>query len=118
MTALQQMEISSRIGEEEFDSLSEILFHSVSLNREYKSQSAISKKEELIQDLVLFLNKYLALKVTASSKQKLQIITLIHKLTMQKELIELQTGKLNMKDIKAASKTFGKKAQSAVGNVK
>ena len=110
MTAIQEMELSSRIDEAEFNGLSEILFHSVSVNRQYKSQSAIAKKEELIEDLVLFLNKYLALKVTASSKQKSQIVNLIYKLTMQKELIELQTGKLNIQGIKAAAKRMGKKS--------
>ena len=115
MTALQKMEVTSMIEEDEFDSLTEILFHSVSMNRQYKSQSAILKKEELIENLISFLNKSLALKVTAAPKHKLQIINLICKLTQQKELIQIQTGKLNLEHIKAAAITMGKKTQWAVG---
>ncbi|MES2701695.1 MAG: hypothetical protein V4649_03600 [Bacteroidota bacterium] len=115
MTFVERMEEMSRIDEEAFDSFSDILFHSVSLNRQYKNHSSLIKKEELVGELISFLNKYLALKVTASTRDKAQILTLIHKLTMQKELIEIQSGKLNIADIKAAAKRMGKKSQSAFG---
>jgi len=50
---------------------------------------------------------------TDDKELKLQLIKVISKLNMQKELLELAGGKINLDDIEMAGKRLGKKSQSA-----
>ncbi len=118
MTEIQELEIEGNIQQQEFESMASFMFNSLAVHRVYKNSAILEKKEELLEELISFFNKYLALKFTGSLKHKLEIISFIEKLTIQKELIELQTGKLNINNIKAAAKRMEKKSQSAFGPVK
>lgn len=114
MTQIQELELESKIHQGEFENITMLMFNSIAVHRTYKSAAVLEKKEELLDELISFFNKYLTMKFTGSLKHKMEIINFIEKLTSQKELIEIQAGRLNMKDIKAAAKHHGKKSQSAV----
>jgi hypothetical protein len=67
---------------------------------------------DLISSFVKLMDKYLELKVI-DKKNRIEIINFIDKLNLQKELLDLQKGVSNMKDIKVAAHRLGRKSQSA-----
>lgn len=113
MNAIERIKKYNSIEETEFDSMSKLMFHSFQINKNYKSENYIVKKEELITSFTQFLEKYLELDFLNSNKEKLEIINFIDKMNMQKELLELQKGDINISDIQIAANRLGKKSQSA-----
>lgn len=105
--------IENSIEEKDFDSISKLMFHSLYIKRDYKSHNYINKKEELLVYFTEFLEKYLELEIVNNKKQKLEIINLIDKMNLQKELLDLQKGISNLSEIQAAGKHLGSKSQSA-----
>lgn len=113
MTAIQKIEELNKIDQNEFDNLIKIVFESFRINRQYKSISFLSKKEELIDYFSTFIEKYLELQFIKNKDQKLELINFIDKLNMQRELLELAKVKTNITDITVAANRLGKKSQSA-----
>jgi hypothetical protein len=81
---------------------------------DYKRVNTIHKKEQLIDAFSSLLVKYMETKSVSSNTRKLEILKMLDRLNEQKELLDLQLNKINLKDIKEAGRRFGKKAQSAV----
>ena len=59
MTTLQRVRESNQIDNEELHEITKIMFDSFIINGEYKSQSYISKKEQLIDSFSTFIQQYL-----------------------------------------------------------
>jgi hypothetical protein len=118
---VKEIDSLNKIGAEEFDRISRILFDSFKIsstdspNVELKSKqiSDLSKKEELIISYSSFLNKLLELKFVESKKSKLELIDFLDKLNLQRELIEIAQGQLTFSDVNKNAKRLGKKSQSA-----
>jgi hypothetical protein len=113
MNAIEKITKRNSIDETEFESMSKLMFQSFQINKQYKSESYLTKKEELINSFTQFLEKYLELHFLNSKKEKLEIINFIDKMNMQKELLELQRGDIKISDIQIAANRLGKKSQSA-----
>ncbi|ANI88841.1 hypothetical protein A9P82_05780 [Arachidicoccus ginsenosidimutans] len=111
--AIRRFSKENIIEEDEFDNAMSNVFHAISINRTYKSEVHIEKKDELLVDLTQLLKKYLTLQLGISKKDKLDFIKLIDKMNLQRELLELQRNELNISQIRIAGKRLGKKAQSA-----
>lgn len=118
---VKEIDSLNKIGVEEFDRISRILFDSFKIsstdfpNVELKSKqiSDLSKKEELIISYSSFLNKLLELKFVESKKSKLELIDFLDKLNLQRELLEIAQGQLTFSDVNKNAKRLGKKSQSA-----
>jgi hypothetical protein len=118
---VKEIDKINKIGAEEFDRISRILFDSFKIsstdfpNVELKSKQLnnLSKKEELIISYSSFLNKLLELKFVESKKSKLELIDFLDKLNLQRELLEIAQGQLTFSDVNKNAKRLGKKSQSA-----
>jgi hypothetical protein len=118
---VKEIDKINKIGAEEFDRISRILFDSFKISStdfpdvELKSKqlSDLSKKEELIISYSSFLNKFLELKFVESKKSKLELIDFLDKLNLQRELLEIAQGQLTFSDVNKNAKRLGKKSQSA-----
>ncbi|WP_300096641.1 hypothetical protein [Flavobacterium sp.] len=113
MTTLKEIERKNRLVEKDFGDITEILFKSFLINRTYKKISSLEKKEELVLNFTDFLEKYLEFDIVSSKQNKLSIINFIDKLNLQRELLEVEKGNINLTELKVVSKRFGKKAQSS-----
>ena len=116
MTALQSIKDHNQINDEELHNITQIMLDSFVVNGQYKNESFVSKKETLISSFSNFIEQYLKLHFTGTKERKLQLIKFISKLNMQKELLELASGEINMDDIQMAGKRLGKKSQSVFKN--
>ncbi|MBI3517742.1 MAG: hypothetical protein HY062_00095 [Bacteroidetes bacterium] len=103
----------NKIGQNELKGISDILFHSFEIKKDYRDKKTINKKEFLIEGFVEYLKKYLELNPKMSRKDKLEIIHFIDKLKIQTEILELLSGNLTESGITIAGKRLGKKSQSA-----
>jgi hypothetical protein len=112
-SVLEKFEQQNTIEEQDFDKMFKLVFHSLLINRNYKSHNLLDKKEELIIYFTQFLEKYLELQFLSSKKDKLQLINFIDKMNMQKELLELQRNETDITQIKLAGQRLGRKSQSA-----
>lgn len=113
MTTIEKYENDNTLKAHDFDEFSKLMFQSFLRKNDYKNNELLKKKEELIASLTQFLEKFLELQFLDSKKDRLNLIDLIDKMNIQKELIELQKNQINLKEIEAAGKSLGKKSQSA-----
>jgi len=113
MTAIQETQNRNRIEKHDIDSLSNILFASISVKGHYKNTIQLEKKEKLIDAFSTFVEQLMELHLTASKENKLKLINFIDKLNMQKELLELEKGETTISGIQTAANRLGRKTQSA-----
>lgn len=113
MTTIKELEKNNAIEKNEFDNITKMLLESFLIKSDDKSISFVIMKEALLEHFTMFLEKYLQLHFLTSSQDKLQLINFIDKLNMQRELLELEKGKINLSDIDLAGQRLGKKSQSA-----
>jgi transcription initiation factor TFIIIB Brf1 subunit/transcription initiation factor TFIIB len=113
MTTIKEIKKQNKISASEFDSISKIVLDSFLLDVETKDISQFQKKKELLDIYKSFISKYLELKFVHSKEEKLTIIRFLDKLNLQKELLDLSEGLINLSDIKSAAKSLGRKSQSA-----
>ena len=110
--AIKEAQQKNAIKPAEFDRVSKIIYNSFSLDRNITDVSDILKREKFLIFFSDFFNQLINNQIL-DSKSKLEFIDFIDKLNLQKERLELEKGKLNLPDIKAAGKRIQKKAQSA-----
>jgi len=89
------------------------IFESFSINRQYKRESLVNYKEDMIDSFMELLNKLLAQQTGLSKEQKLDTINLLDKLKTQKENLELIKSYISPSDVEQAAERLGKKSQSA-----
>ncbi|MNL21775.1 hypothetical protein D3C87_1430800 [compost metagenome] len=112
MTTLQLEKLgdSIQIDNKESKHLIDIILDSMSLKGTERDADFVSK-EELIDSfsgiIELIINNNFS-----NKKEELFLISVLDKLNLKKEILELALGETNIKDIKAAGKRLGKKSQS------
>ncbi|MGV3684468.1 MAG: hypothetical protein ACO1NS_02505 [Daejeonella sp.] len=116
MTTLEFAKQKNQINDEELLEITQIMFNSFKINRNYKDLTYVSKKETLISLFSSFIEQYLKMNFTGSKENKLRLIKFVSKLNSQKELLELASGEISLDDIQKAGKRLGKKSQSAFGD--
>lgn len=103
------------IKEEDFGSITDLVYHSLIIKSDYKTTSKLNKKEELIDLFKMFLERYLKFDIINSKDRKIEIINFIDKLNLQKDLYEIEKNRITKKELSIVSERFGRKAQSAFG---
>jgi hypothetical protein len=101
------------INEQEFRHMTDLMFNSFLVTKYGANKSFLGKQALLIELFTNLINKYLELQILTDKKGKLEFINFIDKLNLQKELIELEKGITDIKDIKQSAQRLGRKAQSA-----
>jgi hypothetical protein len=101
------------IEEEDLTKISLAIFESLLIKREYKRESVVDYKEDMIKSVSDLLKKMLVQNTGMSKESKLNIIILLDKLNTQREHLEIIKSKISISDIQQASKRLSKKSQSA-----
>jgi len=112
MLTLAEIENHNKIDENEFSQMTRIMFNSIILHPAANDKSLLEKKSLLLTEFSDLLNKMIQFKVTDRNK-KVELIDFIEKLNLQKDLIDLQKGLINMEDAKQVADNLGKKAQTS-----
>jgi hypothetical protein len=112
MLTVAEIESNNKIDENEFSQMTHIMFHSLILHPAVTDKSLLEKKSLLLTEFTDFLNKMIRFKVTDRNK-KVELIDFIEKLNLQRDLIDLQKGLINMEDAKRTADNLGRKAQTS-----
>ncbi|HBL80436.1 MAG TPA: hypothetical protein DDZ79_11195, partial [Aequorivita sp.] len=89
------------------------IFNFTNIKKDYKKISTVDKKEEMVDEIISLLEKYLELDIVKDKSQKLEIIDVLDKLRFRKEVLEVIKSKIKFNDIEKAGNRLGKKSQSA-----
>lgn len=112
MIELENIKRDIQIDEKNLSDFITYVFHYSEINSSYKSKSVINKKTEIIDLLIPLLEKSLELNENMQRDIKLQIMELLDKVNLRKEVLEFFESKINKSDLEKASKRLGKKSQS------
>lgn len=109
MPVLQEIKQKDQFSEADLNQVTKIIFYSFSINHLEK----FDEQEQLLDYFKIFLKKYLNSNLLTTRKSKVQLINFLDKVNLQKELLELRKGEINIDQIKLAAQSLGKKSQSA-----
>ncbi len=112
-SVLNDINTKNEIEESEFSKMTKHVYGSFLLNQRKSKKSDLDKQIILISLFSQMLEKYLELQMLNDKQLKIEFINFIDKLNLQKELLDLQKGKTELRKIRTASRNLGRKAQSA-----
>ncbi len=113
MTVIDKYIEKTKIENENLHQVIFSIFNFTDIKTTYKRVSTVDKKEEMVDEIISLLEKYLELDIVKDKSQKLEIINVLDKLHFRKELLEVIKSKIDFNDIKKAGNRIGKKSQSA-----
>ncbi len=113
MTAIDKYIEKTKIEDENLHQVIFSIFNFTNIKKDYKKISTVDKKEEMVDEIISLLEKYLELDIVKDKSQKLEIIDVLDKLRFRKEVLEVIKFKIKFNDIEKAGNRLGKKSQSA-----
>ncbi len=110
MNVQQLLATGNRFEKEEVELASTLSF------KAFKVEEGISKKScedriALLEDYTQFLLKFLRSEFVETNEQHTGLMNLISNLKIQKEILEILSGKVKLSDLMATAERFGKKTQ-------
>jgi hypothetical protein len=91
-----------------------LMLNALSL-RDFENQEFLEKKLATLEALKEFTIKYIDIESMSSRESKAAYIRFLSKITDNIESLEILTGKITTEQLKAASQSFARKWESAVG---
>ena len=113
---LEHIEQSSEISQQDFGQLANWLYGSVLVSRK-ESASSYQKKEERLDFLLAFLRDYYEEREWESDEAEGDFFDFYAKVKLQQEILQILSGKIKLKDIESASKSFALKTKYPVGRL-
>ena len=105
---------SNQVEPKEWINISEFLAGALSSN-EGDTANHLLAKAQGIQELIIYLTKYIPLDELSGVEAELHFIELLDKLTRQKEILETLAGKTSIHEVQSAGKSFARKTKHPVG---
>ena len=111
---LENIEQSAQISEQEFGQLANWLHGSVTISN---TDNAIQyqKKEQTLDILIAFLKDYYKNHDWESDELEANFLDFLSKVYLQKEILQIASGKVKVKDIQLAMRSFALKCKYPVG---
>lgn len=105
----------NRFNQQEIEAASAILFDSFYLD-EKKVNGSKNVEEQIffLENFIHYLNRLLKSSHVTTAEQRVTLLKTIAKLTLQKEVMEVRSGKVKFENLQIAAERMGKKSQSAV----
>ena len=111
---LENIQQSDQISEQDFGQLANWLHSSVTISN---TDNAIQyeKKEQRLDFLIAFLKDYYEDHNWESDELEANFLDFLSKVYLQKELLQIATGEIKIKDVQSAIRSFGVKWTHPVG---
>ena len=111
---LENIQQSDQISEQDFGQLANWLHSSVTISN---TDNAIQyeKKEQRLDFLIAFLKDYYENRDWESDELEANFLDFLSKVYLQKELLQIATGEIKIKDVQSAIRSFGVKWTHSVG---
>ncbi len=103
----------TKIKDEDLHQVIFSIFNFTAIKANYKRASTVQKKEEMVDEVISLMEKFLELDIVKDKSQKLAIIDVLDKLYFRKEVLELLKSEIKLKDIQETGNRLGEKSQSA-----
>jgi hypothetical protein len=111
---LENIEQRSEISQQEFGQLANWLYGSVSISRN-ESAATYQKKEQRLDFLLAFLQDYYEEHEWKSDEEEGNFFDFYAKVKLQKEILQIVSGKIKLKDVQLARQSFALKSKYPVG---
>jgi hypothetical protein len=111
---LENIKDSNQITQNEFEQWSGVLYGSISVSDKDSKQKA-QQKEQTLDFLIAYISDYLFTNNWASDEAELECIDFLSKLQLQREVLQILSGKTKIADIQASIRSFSVKNQYPVG---
>ena len=113
---LDYIEQRSEISQQDFGQFANWLYGSVTIAP--KGDAALyQKKEQMLDALIAFIKDYYERTEWASDDDEADCLDFLAKVQLQREILQIVSGKLKLKDIELASKSFALKTKYPVGRL-
>jgi hypothetical protein len=111
---LENIEEKSQISQRDFGQIGNWLYGSVSVARN-ESAASYDKKEQRLDFLLAFLQDYYEEQEWESDEAEGDFLDFYAKVKLQKEILQIVSGKIKLKDVELARKSFALKCKYPVG---
>lgn len=111
---LENIEQSNPISQQEFGQLADWLYGSVTISRK-DSAATYQKKEQRLDFLLAFLNEYYEEHVWESDEAEGNFLDFYAKVKLQKEILQIVSGQINLHDVQSAIQSFALKSKYPIG---
>jgi hypothetical protein len=110
---LENIEQHSTISQQDFGQIGDWLYGSVSVSRN-ESAATYQKKEQRLDFLLAFLQDYYEEQKWDSDDAEGDFLDFYAKVKLQKEILQIVSGKIKLKDIQLARQSFALKCKYPV----
>jgi hypothetical protein len=111
---LENIEQNNQISQQEFGQLADWLYGSVALTHK-DNIGAFQKKEQTLDFLIAFLKDYYEGHIWESDELEGHFLDFLSKVQLQKEVLQIASGQVKLKDVQLAMSSFAVKTQYPVG---
>jgi ferritin len=111
---LENIEQSNQISQQEFGKIADWLYSSVAISHK-DSALAYQKKEQRLDFLLDFLKDYYEEQVWESDDAEGDFLDFYARIKSQKEILQIVSGQIKLKDVQLAMQSFALKTQYPVG---
>ena len=111
---IENIEKNNQFSEQELGQLTNWLYSSVALS-DKDNANQYKKKEQRLDFLISFLKDYYEDNDWESDELEANFLDFLSKVYLQKELLQIATGEIKIKDVQSAIRSFGVKWTHPVG---
>ena len=111
---IENIEKNKQFSEQELGQLTNWLYSSVALS-DKDNVNQYKKKEQRLDFLISFLKDYYEDHNWESDELEASFLDFLSKVYLQKELLQIATGEIKIKDVQSAIRSFGVKWTHPVG---
>ena len=111
---IENIEKNNQFSEQELGQLTNWLYSSVALS-DKDNANQYKKKEQRLDFLISFLKDYYEDKDWESDELEANFLDFLSKVYLQKELLQIATGEIKIKDVQSAIRSFGVKWMHPIG---
>jgi len=113
MEILDKIKDDNELNKKSIEDTMEQMFYLMFNIPEKSNKQKLSFKEDIINDYIKIIEKFLVSNFIESDILKVKLIDFVNRLNTQKEILEVITNKRSQSDLEAIAFRLGERAQSA-----
>lgn len=112
--SIEKVSLINKVNAADLNRMGKFMLTSISLSPT-DDMKTIEKKTNIIEVYIQFLINSIDIDALPTAEEQTDYIKLLSKLTQQKEELEILTGKLDIKELERAARSFAQKTQLPIG---